>query len=67
MTDEHEKLGDQAEAEANHLEQGVDRLGEDIQAAKEGLAETQEDDLIPAPAQFDTESDEPEADYPAKR
>lgn len=65
---DHEKLGEQADAEANYLEEGVDRLGEDIEAAKDGLAETQQDALIPAPAEFDTdEEDEPEADYPAKR
>ena len=64
---DHEQLGEKAEAEANYLEESVDRLGEKIEAAKEGVAKTHEDTLIPAPAEFDTESDEPEADYPSKR
>ena len=65
---DHEQLGDKAEAEANYMEERVDRLGEDIQDAKDGVKETQQDALIPAPADFDTDqSDEPEADYPAKR
>jgi hypothetical protein len=65
---EHEQMGDKAEAEANYLEERVDKLGEDIEAAKDGLKETQSDAFIPAPADFDTDQeDEPEADYPAKR
>ena len=65
---DHEQLGDRAEAEANYMEERVDDLGERIEAAKDGVDETQADALIPAPAEFDTDqSDEPEADYPAKR
>ena len=64
---DHEQLGEKAEAEANYMEEAVDRLGEDIEAAKDGLAETQQDELIPAPADFDADDDQPEADYPSKR
>jgi hypothetical protein len=65
---DHEQLGEKAEAEANYMEEAVDRLGEDIEAAKDGVDESQEDALIPAPAEFDADQgDEPEADYPAKR
>jgi hypothetical protein len=65
---DHEQLGEKAEAEGNYLEEAVDRLGEEIEDAKDGLSETQQDALIPAPAESDTDqSDEPEADYPAKR
>jgi hypothetical protein len=65
---DHEQLGEKAEAEANYLEERVDRLGEDIEGAKDGLAEAQQDTLIPEPAEFDTDDDDkPEADYPAKR
>src|SRR3954452_11722716 len=63
---DHEQLGEKADAEADYLQAEVDRLGEDIESAKAGLAKTQTDQFIPAPAQFDTEEDEPEADYPAK-
>jgi hypothetical protein len=65
---DHEQMGEKAEAEANYMEEATDQLGEDIEAAKEGVDEAQQDALIPAPAEFDTDqSDEPEADYPAKR
>jgi hypothetical protein len=65
---DHEQMGEKAEAEANYMEEAVDRLGEDIEDAKDGVEESQQDALIPAPAEFDTDqSDEPEADYPAKR
>jgi hypothetical protein len=66
--DDHEQLGDKAEAEANYRQEEVDRLGERIEDAKDNVTDTQADQLIPAPAEFDTDQeDEPEADYPAKR
>ena len=65
---DHEQLGEKAEAEANYLEEGTDRLAEKVEAAKEGVSKAQQDSLIPAPADFDDdEGDEPEADYPSKR
>ena len=63
---DHEQLGEKAEAEANYLEEGTDRLAEKIEAAREGVSEAQKDTLIPAPSALD-EDDEPEADYPSKR
>ena len=65
---DHEQLGDKAEAEANYMEERVDDLGERIEDAKDNVDGTHADALIPAPAEFDADqSDEPEADYPAKR
>ena len=64
---DHEQLGDKAEAEANYLEEGVDRLAEKVEAAREGVTEAQQDSLIPAPAELDADEAQPEADYPSKR
>ena len=69
---DHEQLGEKAEAEANYLEEGVDRLAEKVEGAKEGLSEAQQDTLIPEPSALADEDDaddddEPEADYPSKR
>ena len=55
---DHEQLGEKAEAEANYLEEGVDRLGEDVEAARDGLEEAQQDQLIPAPDEADPDGDD---------
>jgi hypothetical protein len=63
---EHERLHEQREREADELERENERLGEQVDEAKDANASLESDEFIATPAE-DREDDPPEeAEYPSK-